>query len=175
MVGVFFSRLTELLEDGFEDAMIVAEGVLIMTVASSPDDENEMLTHAKTDMSDAITKAARRVSERRRKTLEGTLRAAPHVIAGRGPGRKPKTIFELKREALEYAVDVEAAYRAQRLVAGEPPTKTSVAAALHEGGVNFKSGGDSGLNTFNLKLSRLGISYDEIAAKVEAELHKNPD
>jgi hypothetical protein len=175
MVGAIFPRLTEMLEDGFEDGKMIAEGVLIMTVANSPDSPDEVLSHAKTDMSETVEQAALRAGERRRKYLQERLSNAQHVIATRGPGRKAKTVFEVKRDATEYACAVEDAYRAQRIAAGKPPTKTSVAEALGEGGRNFKTGTDSRLNTFNLKLSRLGVSYEEIVAKVESDLHKNSD
>jgi hypothetical protein len=163
VVGAVYPRLTEMIGDGFHDGKLMAEATLIMAVASSPDTEDEILSYAKTDMTDAVEAAASDAASRRKKFLEDRLQSAPYVIAARGPGRKPKTVYQLKHETADYTAAVEAAYKTQRIAAGCPPTKTSIAEALGEGGINPNTGGDSRLNTFNLKLARLGVNYDEIA------------
>lgn len=80
---------------------------------------------------------------------------------------------ERERERQEYSAKVEGVYRARRVKEGKAPTKVSIADELGEGGINPKTGGDTRLNAFNLKLKRLGVDYEGIAKKVEDELHNN--
>ena len=173
MVGEIFPNLIQLIRDSFRDARMIAEGALISIIASSPDADDEALIYANTDMTDAIEEAVREISNRKRKILQDFLNGAPYVIASRNPGRKRKTVFQVKQEADQYSSAVEAAYRAERLAVGKKPTKISVATRLKEGGVDPTRGSDTRLNAFNLKLARYGINYEQIATKVEDELHNN--
>jgi hypothetical protein len=169
MVGAFYPKLCELLGDGFQEAKIIAEGVLKTTVASQLDTD-EIIGYADTDMSLTVDQAVKKVAERKEKYLRDYLSTLPHVIAKRGPGRLAKSKFHANLEAIDYAAKVERVYRTLRVEKGRPPTKVSVAGELGEGGINPR-GGDSRLNAFNLKLGRLGVNYEEIAEKVEADLH----
>lgn len=173
MVGAVFPRLTEMMDDGFEESKLLAEAIIMTTVANSPDSDDEVLSHARTDLSSDIDAAAKKVYDRARKRLRDYVRMAPHVVVAHPPGRKPKSIYEIKREAAEYTAAVKTAIRDLWLVANKKPTKVSVADRLGEGGIDPKRGSDTRLNAFNLKLTRYEINYDELISQVEAELHNN--
>jgi hypothetical protein len=63
-----------------------------------PDGEDEILSHAKTDMSAAIDKLAQAAFDRTRTRLQDNLSAAPHVVVSRLVERKPKSVFQVKQE-----------------------------------------------------------------------------
>jgi hypothetical protein len=91
----------------------------------------------------------------------------------RGRGAPAKSPEERAREATEYALRVEDAYRKVRIASGSPPTKTSIARELGEGGVSPRTGSDTSLSAFGNKLRRRKVNYDAIAKKVEDELNNN--
>ena len=166
-LGSFRVRVADVLEEALHDSSLLAQCVLAELIAARLEG-----IEFRADAREEIENAAQRVAGKKRLLLRNAIKGLPNVLAERGRGRIPKSDSERQRECQEYRIKVEAAYRAVRLKVGRKPTKVSVADELGEGGRNPK-GSDTRLNSFNLKLRRLDINYDEIVAKVEAELHNN--
>jgi len=173
MISSFKSRLRELLKEAVEDGAVVANAVVAAVVGQRLRalKIGDFTADARID----IQKAAEQSAAKRRALIADSIKRLPHVMTERGRGRTPKSDLTREREREEYAKKVEDAYRSRRLKERKPPKKMDVAGDLGEGGINPKTGSDSRTNAFNLKLERLDINYDEIARKVEDQLHNNSE
>lgn len=84
LVGSFYPKMAELLEDGFQDHKMIANATLaewVVTCVSS----DEFL-HGKTDMRDEIGQAVARASEQKLTRLRDHFKALPNIVALRGRG-----------------------------------------------------------------------------------------
>jgi hypothetical protein len=163
----FITRLEDMVEDAVEDSYVVGKGLAVASVAKYlTNTEHREFT---ADARPAIEQAVQRAAEKRRKVIRTHFKGLPSLLSERGRGApiKPQSVRARERDA--YAAKVEVAYRKIRNLTGKKPTKISVAKELGEGGLNLKSGIDSSAAAFRNKLTRLGIDYDAIKARIEAE------
>ncbi len=171
LISQFRSELWLTIEESLEDCYLVGVGFLASGVGKNL---SERSGEAVTDATEAIEKAAKRVSEKKRNKLRTIIRDLTNfnLITEHPRGRKRKSQSAQERERQEYSAKIESVYRSLRKT-GSQPTKTRVGKELGEGGFSPKTGNDTSLNAFSMKLGRLGINYDEIVKKVEDELHNN--
>jgi hypothetical protein len=171
LVASFFPRFAELLEDEFKDHELIAKGAFGECLEWLEDDDfhHEPLASLRPD----IDRAVARVADRKRGILRNKLGAMPNIVAERGRGALPKTPSQRDKERREYTAKLREVYRELYLRCGAKPKKTLVAKTLGEGGVNPRTGSDSSLQAFNLKLRRLEISYEDVTRSIHEELNSN--
>jgi len=174
LVANFRVRLSDTLDEAVQDSLLIASSFLASVEAGHLTKLTNDQWPATAYVQEPIEVAAQRVAEKKRLALREELAQLPNLVLERGRGRKAKPPGQREQERQQYSAKVEEAYRLLRVKGGKPPTKVSVAGELGEGGQNRKTGSDTRLNSFNLKLGRLQIKYDEIAKKVEDDLHNKP-
>ena len=168
LIAFMQQRLIECIEETMHECGIITESLMAAALA-----EGLIKTGlpATADARGEIEKAAERTANRTRERLLKHIQGLPHLITKTRRGAPAKSDAERQRDRVAYSAKIEAAYSKLRLEQGKRPTKSSVAAELREGGRNV-AGGDSRLNAFNVKLGRLGINYNELREKIEAELQQ---
>jgi hypothetical protein len=164
LITFFHARLVDTLEEAVEDSKIIAEGFIAVSFAKALDEYAP--EPIKVDARKAIDRAVKRVAGKKRTFLRDPMKNLPNLIR---PGAPLKKSVTREQERREYEATIESAYRKVRAKIGKKPTKTRIAEELNIGGVDLKTGTDTRLNSFNNKLARLGIKYDAIADKLEAE------
>jgi len=167
LIGFFDSRLHDLLDDAFEDSKVVAGTYLRVTFAKLLDPYAP--EPVKIDARKGIDHAAKRVADKKRKFLRDSIEFLPFLTTHRGRGAPRKSPLAREQARQDFTAQIEATYRKLRAATGESPSKRKVAKELGIGGVNPRTGTDSILSTFNIKLRRLGIDYKAIAAKLDSE------
>lgn len=165
LLGSVRDRLGEALEEVFADSELIAKTMLQAVTAQALADDSEIKVAA--DMRGEIEEAAVRVSKKKREYLRSQVRDLPNVVAESRRGAPGKSPVTRERERAQYIQRMQEAYLAIWIETGKKPTKTSMAKRLGEGGFNTKTGGESYLQAFRLKLMRLEIDYDETVRKVE--------
>jgi hypothetical protein len=172
MLNSFTARMQETLEESIEDGKFIAQTTLQSVTAKEL--QNLEFVDAVADMRLDIDEAVDRVGRRKRKELIAHVAELPNVLAARKRGAPPKSPLTRERERAEYIQRIQEVYRELRLEANKKPSKTSVVKKLGEGGFNPKTGGESYLQAFRLKLIRLDIEYDETVKQVEDEVNNKP-
>jgi hypothetical protein len=168
LLGSVRDRLGDALEEIFADSEMIAKTMLQAVVAQALSEASELGdVRACADMRTEIEAAAVRVAKKKRDYLRSQVRNLPNVLAERRRGAPGKSPLTRERERVLYIQRIQDAYRAIWIETGKKPTKTSMAKRLGEGGFNPKTGGESYLQAFRLKLIRLEIDYDETVRKVE--------
>ncbi|MGI9066608.1 MAG: hypothetical protein ACR2HX_09420 [Pyrinomonadaceae bacterium] len=171
LIGSFFPRFTELVNNEYDDHQMLARGVLGQFIEHLEDDE--YVHDSPSDMSKDVEAAAQRVADRKRELLREKLSALPNIISQRKTGRTRKSDLEREQERHEFIRQIKDAYKSLRDSKGKPPKKVWVARELRTGGLNPRTGNDSSAQALNVKLGRLDIDYDEVAAEAEEELNNN--
>ncbi|HEX8072752.1 MAG TPA: hypothetical protein VF546_22580 [Pyrinomonadaceae bacterium] len=168
------SRIIDAVQESFEDSLFLAEAGLTNDIAV----DNDADTGAKlgADVRPLLDQMADKAAKRRRETLVGLLGALPRIITKGRSGRPrgtTKSAEMRQQEKEEFVAQIEVAVRTLALAASKLPSKTAVARELRMGGVNPSKGNDTSLQTFNNRLNRYGIDYDQIVFKVMRDLPLN--
>jgi hypothetical protein len=173
LIESFRVRLCELLEDAVSESSIIANAALASVVAQymkrTEAEAVEITADARPDLEQAL-KAA---NAKRRALLVRYINLLPNILAERGRGAPAKSPIQRQRERDAYLAKIETAYRKLRAAEGKKPRKINIATELGEGGINPKSGTDSRLNAFNVKLNRLGINYSDLVERIEKDYSSN--
>ncbi len=159
VVTTFRSRLGDLLDETVADSKLMAECLLGAVVGQTLADAipGKMTGDARAE----IDKAVKRVSDKKQGMLVYYLSHLPFILAkskvGRPSGSK-KPERKKKQDKAEFESKIEKTVRALFHTLGRKPFKYEVAEALGIGGLS-STGSDSRINSFNNKLTRLGIDY----------------
>jgi len=167
MIAFFHNRLADMLDEVFEDGKVIAESYLGVTFAKMLDPYAP--EPVKLDASKGIKAAGERVAANKERFLRGSIEFLPFLSTKKRRGRPPKPPSAREKQRKEFSAQIEATYLKLRSATGKAPSKRTMAKELRTGGINPRTGTDSRLNALNLKLKRLGIDYDAIAAKMDAE------
>lgn len=171
LVGSFGFRMWEALEEGFNDALIMAKSTLSAVVAMYL--EQKGISDKPADVRSYIEEAAKRVADKKRADLRSHIEGLPNLLAKRGQGAPRKPQAQKIREREAYLGRVKDAYRIVRRRESKKPAKIKVARELGEGGLSPKTGNDTSLQAFNRKLERHALNYDLIVETIESELNNN--
>jgi hypothetical protein len=169
------TRLCEALEDNLDESLLLAKaairGSLKMFLEGEYTEEREPVD-CRQDIADAVDRVAKREREHR----EGLLSHNVPKVQVSGPGRPSgptKSEEEKARQRSEFERQIEDAIKKLIADEGTIPTKTKVAQELGVGGRSPHTGNDTSLSTFNGKLQRYGVNYEEIVRRVT--LIERPD
>jgi hypothetical protein len=162
------TRIFEALEDNLDESLLLAkaaiQGSLKMFLEGEYTEEREPI-----DCRQDITDAVDRVAKREREHREGLLSHNVPKVQVAGPGRpsgKTQSEAEMMRRRSDFERQIEDAIKKLIADSGTVPTKTKVAQELGVGGRSPHTGNDTSLNTFNGKLQRCGVNYEEIVRRV---------
>jgi hypothetical protein len=134
--------------------------LLLMTVFSAirrAQDEREK-RQIEPEMKETLASQVREIEKEIYAMLEATSKGRPL-----GSTKSPE---EKARAAAEFEKQIEDAIRRLRAASGTLPTKTAVAKELGIGGLSPRTGTDSSLTSFNNKLRRLEVDYNEIVSRI---------
>jgi hypothetical protein len=162
------TRIFEALEDNLDESLLLAkaaiQGSLKMFLEGEYTEEREPVDCRK-DIADAVDRVAKREREHR----EGLLSHNVPKVQVSGPGRPSgptKSEEEKARQRSEFERQIEDTIKKLIADSGTIPTKTKVAQELSIGGRSPHTGNDTSLSTFNSKLQRCGVNYEEIVRRV---------
>lgn len=171
LVVAFRQRLCETVEDAVEESLVISRGLLAAATIErlKKQDVEAIIADARPEIEKAVERSARK----RRDLLRTYLKLMPNILTARGRGAPAKSATQRETERREYIAKVQDVYRDLYVTRGQKPKKTLVAKTLGEGGINPRTGSDSSLQAFNLKLKRLQISYDDVVRSIDEELNNN--